>query len=256
MQLHDKVVLVTGASRGVGAALARALGAAGAQVCVNYHRSEAAAQAVVADVIAAGGQAFAHQADVTDAAAVEAMVAATIARFGRLDAVINNALPAYSFDPSAAYTKLETIEWSHFQTQFEGAVKAAFNTARAAVPHMRARGYGKIVNIATNLIYNPVVTYHDYTAAKAAMVGLTRTLAAELGPMGIRVNLVAGGLLSVTDASKVTTPEVFQFVANGSPLRRVVTTEEFAQAVLFFVAGESDPITGQSIAVDGGLTMA
>jgi 3-oxoacyl-[acyl-carrier protein] reductase len=256
MQLHDMVVLVTGASRGVGAALARALGAAGARVCVNFHRSADAAAAVVADVTAAGGHAFAHQADVPDADAVSDMVEAIVARYGRIDAVINNALPAYSFDPSAPYTKLETIRWEHFQTQFEGAVRAAFNTARAAAPHMQARGYGKIVNIATNLIYNPVVTYHDYTAAKAAMVGLTRTLATELGPQGIRVNLVAGGLLSVTDASKVTTPEVFQYVANASPLRRVVTTEDFARAVLFFVAAESDPITGQSIAVDGGLTMA
>jgi 3-oxoacyl-[acyl-carrier protein] reductase len=256
MHLTDTVVLITGASRGVGAALARALGAAGARVCVNYHQRADLAAAVVHEVEAAGGQAFAHQADVTDTAAVAAMVEATVARFGRLDAVINNALPSYRFDPTAPYTKLDTIRWEDFQGQFEGAVKGAFNTARAAAPHMRAQGYGKIVNIATNLIYNPVVTYHDYTAAKAAMVGLTRTLAAELGPQGIRVNLVAGGLLETTDASRVTTPEVFGMVAAASPLRRTVTTEEFARAVLFFVAPASDPITGQSIAIDAGLTMA
>ena len=112
-----------------------------------------------------------------------------------------------------------------------------------------------MVNISTNLVYNPVVTYHDYTAAKAALIGLTRTMAAELGPDGVRVNLVAGGLLQTTDASAVTTPEVFEFVAQGTPLRQTVTPEEFAEAVVFFASPMSDAVTGQSLAVDGGLTM-
>lgn len=256
MDLKDRIVLVTGASRGVGAALARELGAHGASVCVNYHKSAQAAAEVVRAVEDAGGSAFAFGADVTDEQAVQAMVQATVERFGRLDAIVNNALPPYQFDPAARYTKLDTVTWSDFETQFAGAVRGALNTTRAALPHLRERGYGKIVNIATNLIYNPVVTYHDYTTAKAALLGLTRTMAAELGPHGVRVNLVAGGLLDVTDASAVTTPEVFGFIAQASPLRRVVTPAEFARAVLFFVSPYSDPITGQSIAVDGGLTMA
>jgi 3-oxoacyl-[acyl-carrier protein] reductase len=256
MNLKGRVVLVTGASRGVGAAIAAELGREGASVCVNYFRSGERAEEVVRSIEAAGGHAFAHRADVTDAADVEAMVSATAARFGKLDAVVNNALPSYSFDPSAAYTRIETVEWGDVQRQFEGAVRGAFNTTRAALPYMKERQYGKIVNIATNLIYNPVVTYYDYTTAKAALLGLTRNLAAELGPHGIRVNLVAGGLLQVTDASRVTTEEVFQMVSDASPLRRVVTAQEFARAVLFFVSDRSDPITGQSIAVDAGLTMA
>jgi 3-oxoacyl-[acyl-carrier protein] reductase len=256
MNLKDRVVLVTGASRGVGAALAAELGREGASVCVNYLRSGDQAEEVVRSIEAAGGRAFAQRADVTDPAAVVAMVEATVARFGKLDAVVNNALPSYSFDPSAAYTRIESVEWSDVQRQFEGAVRGAFNTTRAALPHMKEQQYGKIVNIATNLIYNPVVTYYDYTTAKAALLGLTRNLAAELGPHGIRVNLVAGGLLQVTDASRVTTEAVFQMVSDASPLRRVVSVEEFARAVLFFVSDRSDPITGQSIAVDAGLTMA
>jgi len=256
VNLQDKVVLVTGASRGVGAAIARELGREGASVCVNYFRSTDLAEKVVSEINANGGRAFSHRADVTDLEVVQAMVNSTIGRYGKLDAVVNNALPSYSFNPSASYTHIETVEWDQFERQFQGAVKAAFNTTRAALPHMKKRGYGKIANIATNLIYNPVVTYYDYTTAKAALLGLTRNLAAELGPHGIRVNLVVGGLLHVTDASRVSTEEVFEAVARSSPLRRVVTVEEFARAVLFFVSDWSDPVTGQSIAFDAGLTMA
>lgn len=255
MLLTDRVALVTGSSRGLGAAIAAELARAGAAVCVNYHRSEAAAREVVAAIEAAGGRAFAHRADVTAQADVEALVAATVERYGRLDVVVNNALPAYSFDPAADYTRIATVRWEHFDRQLQGAVRGVLHTTQAALPHLAARG-GSIVNIATNLIYNPVVTYYDYTTAKAAMLGLTRNLAAELGPQGIRVNLLAGGLLAVTDASRVTTTEVFDYIANTSPLRTVVTPEQFARSVTFFASDLSAAVTGQSLAVDAGLTMA
>lgn len=255
MNLKDKTVLVTGASRGLGAAIAVELAREGAAVCVNYLRSEKKADDVLRGIIDAGGRAISYRADVTVASEVEAMVGNIVEHYGGVDAVVNNALPAYSFDPSAPYTRIESTEWPRFQQQFEGAVKAAYNTTRAALPYMRERGIGKIINIATNLIYNPVVTYYDYTTAKAALMGLTRNLAAELGPQGIRVNLLAGGLLRTTDASKVTTPEIFDLIANSSPLRKAVTPEEFAQAVLFFVSDWSNAITGQSISIDAGLTM-
>ncbi|MEM0962246.1 MAG: 3-oxoacyl-ACP reductase [Bacteroidota bacterium] len=255
MPLTDTVALVTGASRGAGAAIARALGSRGASVCVNYLQSADKAEAVAADLNAGPGRAFAHQADVTDAEAVRQMVEAVVERYGRLDVIVNNALPTYAFDPGAPYTSLDTLTWDHVQAQLDGALGGALNTVRAALPTFRQQGYGKVVNISTNLVYNPVVTYHDYTAAKAALIGLTRTMAAELGPDGVRVNLVAGGLLQTTDASAVTTPEVFEFVAQGTPLRQTVTPEEFAEAVVFFASPMSDAVTGQSLAVDGGLTM-
>ncbi|MEM1116658.1 MAG: 3-oxoacyl-ACP reductase [Bacteroidota bacterium] len=255
MDLTDTVALVTGASRGAGAAIARALGARGATVCVNYLRSQAKAEAVAADIEAGAGRAVAHPADVTDPEAVQRMVDAVTNRFGRLDVVVNNALPTYAFDPAAPYTRLDTLTWDHVQAQLDGALGGALNTVRAALPTFRAQHYGKVVNISTNLVYNPVVTYHDYTAAKAALVGLTRTMAAELGPDGVRVNLVAGGLLETTDASAVTTPEVFAFVAQSTPLRQTVTPEQFAEAVVFFASPLSDAVTGQSLSVDGGLTM-
>jgi 3-oxoacyl-[acyl-carrier protein] reductase len=109
------------------------------------------------------------------------------------------------------------------------------------------------VNIGTNLFQNPVVPYHDYTAAKAALLSLTRTLAADLGPDGVTVNMVSGGLLRTTDASAATPDAVFDLIAASTPLRRVTTREEFADAVLFFASPWARSVTGQNLVVDGGL---
>ena len=255
MILQDRTALVTGASRGVGAEIARQFAREGARVCVNYLKSRGAAEQVVAEIAEAGGEAFAWQADVTDPAQVDAMVGQVLERWGRLELIVNNALPAYKFDPGAPYTRLESVEWSHFESQFGGAVRGCVNTARAALPAMKSQGFGKIVNISTNLVYNPVVTYYDYTTAKAALIGLTRNLAVELGPHGVRVNLLAGGLLQTTDASATTTPEVFEYIAGTTPLRSVTTVADFAQSAVMLASDFANALTGQSISVDGGLTM-
>lgn len=255
MILENKVAIVTGASRGVGAAIARALAREGAMVCVNYFSSREKAEAVVQDIREQGGQAVALQADVTDAAQVRKMTDRIAEDFGRIDILVNNALPTYRFDPAAAYTSIETVEWEHFTQQIDGAVKGAIHTVQAALPYLKQQASGKIINISTNLVYNPVVTYYDYTTAKAGLVGLTRNLAAELGPHGIQVNLIAGGLLRTTDASATTTDEVFDIIASTTPLRRAISVEEFAESVLFFASDWSNAVTGQSLAVDGGLTM-
>ncbi|WP_413520334.1 3-oxoacyl-ACP reductase [Psychrobacter glacincola] len=253
--LTDKVAIVTGASRGLGAQIATQMAAAGASVCVNYLNSKTAAETVVADIEAAGGQAFAYQGDVTDLAQMQAMAAEVIKRFGRIDILVNNALPSYQFNPSADYTSIETVQWAHFSQQIDGIVQGAVNTVQAVLPQMKSQGMGKIINISTNLIYNPVVTYYDYTTAKSALIGLTRNLASELGQYGIRVNLLAGGLLKTTDASKLTTEEVFDYIATTTPLRQATSVADFANSVLLMASDLSSAITGQSIAVDGGLTM-
>ncbi|MFN3344036.1 MAG: 3-oxoacyl-ACP reductase [Chloroherpetonaceae bacterium] len=255
MLLRNKVALVTGASRGVGAAIAKVLAREGASVVVNYFQSQSKADEVVKSIVQAGGKAIALRADVTSEEEVKAMVEIAVKTFGRLDVVVNNALPKYAFNPSANYVSVETVTWENFETQFKGAVGGAVNVVRASLPQMKAQGGGSVINISTNLVYNPVVTYYDYTTAKAAMIGLTRNMAAELGKYGIRVNLIAGGLLSLTDASAPTTKEVFEFVAGITPLRKVTTVEDFAESVLLFASDFSRAITGQSISVDGGLTM-
>ena len=224
-------------------------------MCVNYLSRQDKAEEIVDAILAAGGQAMSHQADVTDAQAVQGMVDAVIQRFGRIDIVVNNALPKYQFDPSADYTSIETVGWEHFSQQIEGIVKGAVNTTQAVLPHMKSQNFGKIINISTNLVYNPVVTYYDYTTAKAALIGLTRNLATELGQFGIRANLLAGGLLKTTDASSVTTDEVFDYIATTTPLRQTTSVADFADAIVIMASDLSNAITGQSISVDGGLTM-
>ncbi|UJB65683.1 3-oxoacyl-ACP reductase [Acidovorax sp. YS12] len=250
MQLSEQWVLVTGGARGLGQAITRALAREGAGVVINYHRSAAAAQALAEEL---GPRAIALQADVTDAAAVQRLFAAAQERTGAsISAVVNNALAQFSFDGDAR-PKLGDIAWERFSQQIEGAVKGALNTMQAALPGMRAQGFGRIVNVGTNLFQNPVVPYHDYTAAKAALLSLTRTAANDLGPDGITVNMVSGGLLRTTDASRATPEAVFDLIASLTPLRRVTTPAEFAGAVLFFLSPWARAVTGQNLVVDGGL---
>ncbi len=250
MQLSEQWVLVTGGARGLGQAITRALAREGAGVVINYHRSEAAALALAEEL---GPRAVALQADVTDAAAVQRLFAAARERTGApISAVVNNALAQFSFDGDAR-PKLGEVAWERFSQQIEGAVKGALNTMQAALPAMRAQGFGRIVNVGTNLFQNPVVPYHDYTAAKAALLSLTRTAANDLGPDGITVNMVSGGLLRTTDASRATPEAVFDLIASLTPLRRVTTPEEFADAVLFFLSPWARAVTGQNLVVDSGL---
>ncbi|OZI71228.1 3-oxoacyl-ACP reductase [Bordetella genomosp. 12] len=250
MDISAQTVLVTGASRGLGAAIARALAQAGARVIINYHRSERQARALAEEL---GPLAIALQADVTDAAQVRALVAAAAEHTGQpILSVVNNALADFRFDGDAR-PLLGDIAWERFEGQINGAVKGALNTMQAALPAMRQAGFGRIVNIGTNLVQNPVVPYHDYTASKAALLSLTRTAAQDLGPDGITVNMVSGGLLQTTDASSATPQAVFDLIASLTPLRRVTTPAEFADAVLFFLSPWARAVTGQNLVVDGGL---
>ena len=241
MQISEQLVLVTGAGRGLGQHIARAFAAQGARVIVNYHRSEGAARALAIEL---GGQAIALPADVTDRSQVDAMLQHALAHFGQgVTTVVNGD----ARDGAAA------IGWPAFQAQFEGSVRGALNTVQAALPGMQARRFGRVINIGTNLFQNPVVPYHDYTAAKAALLALTRTLAGDLGPHGITVNMLSGGLLRTTDASAATPEAVFDYIAANTPLRSVTTPAEFADTALFFASPWSRAVTGQNLVVDGGL---
>ncbi|WP_417606035.1 3-oxoacyl-ACP reductase [Oceanimonas baumannii] len=247
---NEQLVLVTGGARGLGEHLVRAFLREGARVVINYLNSAEAAQKLAAE---APQQALAIQADVTDAAAVQRMFERAEAHFGcPVTTVINNALPAFSFNGDAR-THANELAWEHINQQLEGVVGGAINTTRAALAGMRKQGFGRIVNVGTNLFQNPVVPYHDYTAAKAALLSLTRTLSQDLGPDGITVNMVSGGLLRITDASAATPEAVFDYIAANTPLRRVTTPAEFADATLFFASPWSRSVTGQNLVVDGGL---
>lgn len=252
--LQGKSVLVTGASRGIGAAIARAFAAQGASVAVNYLRNEQAAQDVARACQDAGGDAIALQADVTRPDDCVSLVARTVDAFGRLDVLVNNAFAPYAFDPERRAT-FGDLGWPDYLRQFEGSVGAAFHMCQAALPHLRLRAQGAIVNMATDLVDDPVVPYHDYGTAKSALVGFSRQLASELGPQGVRVNCVAPGLVHPTAGSAGTRASFREAIMAATPLRRLARPEDIAGPVLFLASQASGFITGQVLLVDGGRVM-
>ncbi|HBY44131.1 MAG TPA: 3-oxoacyl-ACP reductase, partial [Brevundimonas sp.] len=178
----------------------------------------------------------------TDRAGVDAMVAKVQGHFGgAVSTVVNNALD-YSFNGDAR-AQMADIPWADMERQFATVIRGALNVIQATAPGMTAQKFGRVVNIGTNLFQNPVVPYHDYTAAKAALLSLTRTAAGDLGPSGITVNMISGGLLRTTDASAATPEAVFDLIASMTPLRSVTTPEEFADAALFFASPWSRAVT-------------
>ncbi len=255
MNFTGKVVLVTGASRGIGAAIAQAFAQEGALVIINYLRNAAAAEAVVAQCKAAGGDAFAVQADVTSEADVARLIETALMEAGKIDVLVNNAFAPYSFNPERRALFWE-LAWADYQRQIDGALGSTFQVCKALLPHFRHRGQGCIVNLASDLVHRPSVAYHDYTTAKAALVGFSRNLATELGPLGIRVNCVAPGLVCPTQASRDTREEVKDMIAAQTPLRRIATPADVAGPVLFLASDWSRFMTGQTLLVDGGLVMA
>ena len=247
--LTDQIVLVTGAGRGLGAAIAHAFAREGARVAINYRHSKDKAEALAARL---GDRALAVQGDVRAAAGVRAMLDRIDAAWGAPTTLVHNALADYSFNGDARDT-IETLTAEALSAQFDTAITGALNLIQALSPAMAARGFGRIITIGSNLVQNPVVPYHDYTAAKAALLALTRTCAAELGPQGITVNMVSSGLLRTTDASAATPAAVFDQIAALTPLRSVTTPAEAADAVLFFASPWARAVTGQNLIVDGGL---
>jgi len=253
LNLNEQVVLVTGSSRGLGAATAKAFGREGAKVVVNYVQSKDLADQVVAEIGA--DKAVAIQADVRDAAEVERLFLEAKNHFKQpISTIVNNALIGFSFNGDDR-SRLDEIKWDEFQLQLQGSVQAALHTMQAGREDMSEQQFGRIVNIGTNLVQNPVVPYHDYNTAKAALLGFTRSMAKELGADGIAVNMVSGGLLQKTDASAATPDAVFDIIKEGTPLQKVTTPEDVADAILFFASPWSRSITGQNLVVDGGLVM-
>lgn len=248
-QLSDQTVLITGAGRGLGAALARAFAREGANVAINYRQSRDAAEALAEEL---GPKAMAFPADVTKPDEVEAMSAAIRETFGAPDTVVHNALADFSFNGDDR-AHLDRLDWASIARQGETAVGGVLHLIQALRGDFAARGHGSIITIGTNLVQNPVVPYHDYTAAKAALLAFTRTAAKELGALGVTVNMISGGLLRTTDASAATPEAVFDIIASQTPLGRVTTPAELADAALFFASPWARAVTGQNLIVDGGL---
>lgn len=183
-----RTVLVTGSSRGLGAVIAKTLAKQGFEVIINYNQSREAAEALAEEL---GDKAIAIQADVTQRDEVDRLVNEATHHFGKIDVVVNNALVNFKFDPNAQKA-FKDLAWEDYQQQIDGTLKGAFNVTQSVIPQFIERGSGAIVSIGTNLYQHPVVPYHEYTTAKAGLIGFTRNIAAELGQYGITANVVSG----------------------------------------------------------------
>ena len=246
--LQDKVAIVTGASRGIGAETAKLLAAHGAKVAVNYHMSGERAEQVLAEIRLKGGEGIAVRADVTDRAQVDAMVRETQEQLGPVDILVNNAAIGFPVVPFTEH------RWDDFERKIVHEMAACFHPCQAVVPGMLRRGHGSIVNVSSGLSRSPGVGYSSHSAAKSALDAFSKSLALELGPAGVRVNVVAPGLTD-TDATAFVPQQVREMIAQHTPLRRIARPEDVAGAVLFFCVDWSRFVSGAYLPVSGGALM-
>ena len=244
--LEKRVVLITGASRGIGAATARLLAKHGAAVAVNYVNNSAAAERVVRDITSEGGRAIAVRADVRVRDEVENMMKTVGEQLGPIDTLVLNA----HIDTQVA--PIVNQSWEAFETKIIGEMKAAFYCVQAVVPGMLANKRGCIVATSSSTAQHPTFGTGGQSAAKSALDGLMKVLAVELGPAGIRVNMVAPGLTLTEIAARL--PEQIKGMVSGmTPLGRNGLPEDVAGAILMLVLDEAGFVTGNSLSVDGGM---
>lgn len=245
IDLTGKVALVTGAGHGIGSNIARTMARAGAKTVVNYRRSADKAEAVAASIREAGGEAMAVQADVTDRAQVERMRETVLAAYGPVDILVNNALDQQPWRPF-----LE-MEWETFQTQVDGSLKALCNNGWVFLPDMQRRKWGRIINISTVCFIENQPTQSAYNSGKGAMYSWSRTVAREVAPDNITINIIAPGWMRTEKVDP--NSEGVRRYAEGVPMRRQGDAQEIANVALFFASDLADFVTGAFVPVCGGL---
>lgn len=247
MENVEKAALVTGASRGIGRAIALALAKKGYVVAVNYGGSQAAAESVKAEIEAAGGRAIVIQGDVSKAEDVDKVFAEIKKEFGRLDVLVNNA----GITRDSLMLRLKEENWD---AVINTDLKSGFLTMKAAAPIMMKQKKGAIVNIASVVGIMGNIGQINYSAAKAGVIGMTKTAARELAARGVRVNAVAPGFIA-TSMTDVIPEKIKEGMIHSIPLGRMGLAEDVANAVCFLASDEASYITGQVLKVDGGMVM-
>ena len=243
--LEGKVVLVTGASRGIGAAAAVRLAQGGAAVVVNYHQNKEAAEKTLREVENAGARGLSFQADVTRPGEIDKMVEAAARELGAIDVLVNNAY--FPFEVG----QLHELSWESFHRAVEHELSAFFFCVRACLPAMREKKTGKIIVVSTRLAQQPLPKMGAYAAAKSALECMANTMAIELGPLGIGVNVVTPAF-TLTDASMIM-PEAFrERVKETRPLKKHLYPEDVAGAIAFLAGDEASMMTGSHILITGG----
>ena len=243
--LYGRVVLVTGSGRGIGAEIAVKAGAEGARVAVHYRQSAEGAGETAQRVRDAGGEVECFRADISDGGQAEGLVQQVIERFGRIDGLVNNA------GRTQVGPFLE-IEPAHWEAVMRTDLTAAFHTCRAAIPSMLENGGGAIVNVASRLGQMGIAETAAYSAAKAGLIGLTRSLAREFGGRGIRVNAVAPGLIVTDMTTDLAESDEGQRRLRDMPLGRFGRPDEVADAVIFLLSDASSLFLGQTLNPNAG----
>ncbi len=250
IRFDSRVVIVTGASTGIGAATAIAFGKSGASVVVNYHSSRAAAENVVKTIEETGGKAIAVQADVTRKVEVDRLVQTTLDHFGKIDILVNNA------GGMVGRNTLEEMTERLWNQVMDLNLKSVYLCTQAVLPYMKKKKFGRIVNVSSIAARNgggPGAGH--YSATKAGVIALTKNWARELAESGIIVNAVAPGIINTPFHDKYTTPEVRKKFLDGIPLKREGKPEEIAYVILFLASDFASYILGETIEVNGGMLM-
>jgi 3-oxoacyl-[acyl-carrier protein] reductase len=243
--LRGRVVLVTGASRGLGETIAKLFSLYGSRVAVNYGRNAAHAERVASEIMAAGGEAVVAAGDVADAEQVGRMVERIVSRWGTVDVLVNNAAG------DATPIDFSKVSWRDVEESFAVVVKGAFNCCKAVIPLMLGKGAGKIVNIGSLATDSPAPNQLKYVIAKSALVGLTRSLAVDYASRNIQVNLVSPSVVETDLISHI--PQSYRArIAQETPMQRNATPQDVAQAVVYLASKHAGFTTGQKIMVTGG----
>ena len=246
-ELNDKVAVVTGSSKGIGAAIAKLLASRGAKVVVNYRSSPDAAEAVIMEIKEAGGEAIAVQADVGQSSEAQRLIKTAIDTYGQIDILVNNA----GTTRDNLVMKMKDDDWdSIIQTN----LSSVYYCSKAVVRPMMKKRRGRIINITSVVGLAGQGGQTNYAASKAGMIGFTKSLAKEVGSRNITVNAVAPGYIP-TDLTSVLPENQIKTIVDNTPVGRMGTVEDIAGAVLYLASDEASFITGQVLSVDGGLVM-